>query len=375
MATTGEIKLSDTASIRVEATDEALAIHTDAATHHIHTLTHKTTPISPFSILNDERIARDKIYVLPALPEADNLTLWAILRAMWHVFSRREYIAIERPSAPIHTYLTQTGLGFGSPVDEAVVILARESFWQGAGAPETYDWLRRENDSSTPNAPSRHVFPQIQSFTKNELVATVHPLRPPKPTPGSVFYTRYVPAIGQTISFVHMDGSNATHFEHYKRWQNSDRVNTGWRERGSDEKHHKYIADRLADKHMMGFLFAWDGNLAGYGELAWVMEDPINVYCGGMLPFDQGIHLLVGEEHFRGKERFIATVTSMMHFCFLREPRTQNVVVEPRADLGLVPRLASLLPIEMNREFEFPHKRAVFFRQHRQRFFQAASLE
>lgn len=39
----------------------------------------------------------------------------------------------------------------------------------------------------------------------------------------------------------------------------------------------------------------------------------------------------------------------MMHCCFLREPRTQNVVVEPRADLGLVPRLASLLPIEMNR--------------------------
>lgn len=39
----------------------------------------------------------------------------------------------------------------------------------------------------------------------------------------------------------------------------------------------------------------------------------------------------------------------MMHCCFLRDSRTDNVVIEPRYDLGMVPRLKALLPIELNR--------------------------
>ncbi|TIA92357.1 hypothetical protein E3P99_00653 [Wallemia hederae] len=334
--------------------------------------TNKTTPISPFGILNEERVQSDIVYELLHIPSHEEL--WELLRAVWFVYRKNEYLAIIKPSSVDTTnYLVHTGLGFVSPVDDQIVILSREAFWQGAGASLANHWLRAPVPSADFSPLS--AFPQVQTFTKNELVATVHPLRPPKPAPGAVFYERFIPSVKQTISFTHIDGSNAEHFEYYKKWQNSDRVNVGWRERGPDEKHHAYIRDRLADKHMMGFIFSWDGQPAGYGELAWVKEDPINVYCGDMGAYDQGIHLLVGEEQFRGKDRFIATVTSMMHCCFLRDARTQNVVVEPRADLGMVPRLASLLPIELDREFEFPHKRAVYFRQRRQRFFQAASLE
>ncbi|TIB67237.1 hypothetical protein E3Q22_02007 [Wallemia mellicola] len=344
-------------SIRVESQSTSFTIPKTA----------NQTAVSPFGILNDDRIEKDAVYDFSSISR-DNT--WIVLRAIWAA-TNREYLAIEKPSDEKYAYIVQSGLGFDSPSDSAVVILSRESFWQGAGASVENHWLKATTavDFSPVSA-----FPQIQSFTKNELVATVHPLRPPKPAPGTVFYERYINVVGQSLSFVHIDGTNTEHFEFYKKWQNSDRVNVGWREKGPDEKHHQYIKDRLEDKHMMGFIFCWNGKPAGYGELAWVKEDPINVYCGGMEDYDQGIHLLVGEEEFRGKDRFVATVTSMMHCCFLRDARTQNVVIEPRVDLGLGPRLKALLPVELNREFEFPHKRAFYYKQRRQRFFQAASF-
>jgi hypothetical protein len=87
-------------------------------------------------------------------------------------------------------------------------------------------------------------------------------------------------------------------------------------------------------------------------------------------------------------------MTSLKHCCFLRDPRTEIVVGEPRSDLPIIPRLIRFLPQEFNRasplmiiilfvlcdtdsvrqEFELPHKRAVYFTLRRERFFQAATL-
>ena len=250
--------------------------------------TNQSTQISPFGILNEERIEYTSVKETNLhslnIPKED---FWLSLYGLWSCQSDTDQIPVTVKSVQNYLdYLLQTGLGYYSPVDTSVIILNRQSFWQGAGAPLEYHWLR----SPVPSADFSPIsnFPYIQSFTRDTHVLQLHPLRPPKPTPGTKFYERFIPAVGQTISFVHIDGSNSEHFEAYKRWQNSDRVNVGWRERGPDEKHHQYIKDRLADKHMMGFVFCWDGDLAGYGELAWVKEDPINTYCGGMNDYDQG---------------------------------------------------------------------------------------
>jgi len=42
-------------------------------------------------------------------------------------------------------------------------------------------------------------------------------------------------------------------------------------------------------------------------------------------------------------------MTAMKHACFLRDPRTEIVVGEPRTDLPIVPRLKLFLPQELNR--------------------------
>jgi hypothetical protein len=42
-------------------------------------------------------------------------------------------------------------------------------------------------------------------------------------------------------------------------------------------------------------------------------------------------------------------MTSLKHTCFLRDPRTDVVIGEPRFDLPIVPRLIAFLPQEFNR--------------------------
>jgi len=50
-----------------------------------------------------------------------------------------------------------------------------------------------------------------------------------------------------------------------------------------------------------------------------------------------------------GHDSVTAVMTAMKHACFLRDPRTDIVVGEPRYDLPIVPRLKLFLPQELNR--------------------------
>ncbi|CAE6503304.1 unnamed protein product [Rhizoctonia solani] len=339
---------------------------------------------SLFGVVNDDRAVHAPVLLLkstannlPATISIDNA--WVALYALWIRYKDEEVLplALDPESLKnvdeIRRYLVHTGLAFEAPGndDKQDLLLVRASLWQGAGAPLSRHWLR----TPVPHPSiSTFPFPFYTSFTRGPNVLTTHPRRPPKPAPGESLYSRYIFSVGETLEFTHIDASNPEHFEAYARWQNSDRVNIGWRERGPDEKHRAYLADRLADPHIMGFVVKWNGQLAGYGEMAWVKEDPMGTYVGGLGDYDQGTHLLIGEERFRGRHRFTAVMTSMKHMCFLRDPRTEIVVGEPRADLPIVPRLKAFLPQELNREFEFPHKRSVYFVLRRERFFQAAIL-
>ncbi|KAK7425995.1 hypothetical protein QQZ08_007577 [Neonectria magnoliae] len=223
------------------------------------------------------------------------------------------------------------------------------------------------------------VFASQMGFTRKGNVCTVHPVRPPKPKPGAVIYSRFIVEVGQLLRILHIDAENPVHFEAYKRWQNSDRVNASWKERGPDEHHRAYLAGQLADAHSMSCVFEWDGELAGYTQLGWVKEDNAacffssncNIVVG---EHDQNSHIIVGEEHFRGGKRYQAVATSIKHCCFLRDPRTKQVIAEPRFDLAHVHIQSRYLPQERKKRFHLPHKTAVLFALQRDRFFQDAHL-
>lgn len=300
----------------------------------------------------------------------------ASLPARLPVWLRRdpyERLPVRAKSQGLLHYLTYTGLGF-TPPDAATpnqLLIDRSTFYQGAGAPEGLFWLQSPWIKPTHfNVPlANTTFPLTLSFTRNDRVITTHPLRPPKPAPGTVVYSRFIPAIGQHLTLTHIDVNNPEHFAAYSRWQNSDRVNLGWRERGDDDHHRRYLLSQLDDPHTISFVFAWDGELAGYSEASWSKEDSAAAYVGGRGNFDSGTHFLIGEERFRGKHRFATVITSVKHLCFLRDPRTDIVIGEPRYDLNIIPLLQEYLPQNILKEVELPHKRARFSELSRERFF------
>ncbi|PWN51468.1 hypothetical protein IE53DRAFT_410146 [Violaceomyces palustris] len=362
--------------------------------------------VSLHGVVQDHRAVKEKVWSIRVETETEEVEelVWAGLYAFWirqKKFERLPAIIVGQKAEAdgvtnqdrIHEYLTETGLGFLSPdwregEGERLLLLDRSSFWQGAGASIKRHWnqsgamMASEREGrrkgSNPQNLFMPVYPKINSFTSSTEppVLTTHPRRPPKPSPGSVIYSRYIFSCQQHLEMVHIDASNEVHFGHYRDWQNSERVNHGWRERGPEEKHRNYLANKLRDPHSMGVILLWDGEPAGYGEISWVKEDGMSAFVGGELKdFDQGTHLLIGEEKFRGRKRFTSCMVSLKHYCFLRDPRTEVVVGEPRYDLPIIPLLKTYLPQEVRREFELPHKRAVFFVLRRDRFFYEGIFE
>ncbi|KAK0448350.1 acyl-CoA N-acyltransferase [Desarmillaria tabescens] len=300
--------------------------------------------VSPYGIVNDDRAVSEAVLLISSTTPVTTRDLWISVYALWLRKNEEDVVPVVIDETlsnanELQNYFTYTGLGHVPDASNpTTLLLSRPAFWQSAGAPLGLSWLRDPIPSPS-LAPLPSLFPYVQSFTRGPHVLTTHPLRPPPTSPGS----------RELLTFTHIDASNPAHFEAYTRWQNSDRVNVGWREKGDDEHHRAYLKDRLADPHIMGFIVSWNEEAAGYGEMSWVKEDPMGTYVGGLGDYDQGTHLLVGEERFRGRQRFTAIMTSMKHMCFLREPRTEVVVGEPRADLPIIPRLTAYLPQEFNR--------------------------
>ncbi|KAK7729786.1 hypothetical protein SLS53_009202 [Cytospora paraplurivora] len=351
----------------------------------------KQARVSP-AMVNEDRAESAQVLQLtlggsPPGSGSNDLALrlaWAAIYALWLHPTHRDdaIIAISVDSERLGEYLRCTGLAVASPFSEstcppdAIYWLQREAFWQGAGAPDDQHWLRSRPEESFPGFNGKlGVFASQLGFTREGNVCTVHPVRPPKPKPGALIYSRFIVELGQQLEIRHIDASNPAHFEAYARWQNSDRVNAGWKERGPDEKHRAYLAAQLANPHTMSCVFLWDKELAGYTEIGWVKEDNAACFFGAQCNIvvgehDQNSHILVGEEHFRGGKRYEAVATSIKHTCFLRDPRTRQVVAEPRYDLSHVHIQNKYLPQEKKKRFDLPHKTAILFALQRERFFQ-----
>ncbi|KHN96182.1 Acyl-CoA N-acyltransferase [Metarhizium album ARSEF 1941] len=323
--------------------------------------------------------------------QEDPALLWAAVYALWlHPQLReKDLVAIAVNSQLLGEYLRCTGLGVISPFSQngstttvvpkdAIFWVHREAFWQGAGAPDSQNWIRsRPEVTQFPGFNGTNgSFPSQIGFTRKGNVCTVHPVRPPKPAPGTLIYSRYIVDLGEHLRIYHIDASNPVHFEAYARWQNSDRVNAGWRERGPDDHHRRYLASQLEDPHTMSCVFEWDGQLAGYTEIGFVMEDNVTCFIGSNCNIvvgehDQNVHFLVGEERFRGGKRYQAANCSIMHFAFLRDPRTKQIIREPQHDQPNVKILERFAPLEKKKRFHLPHKTSMLVALQRDRFFQA----
>lgn len=169
-------------------------------------------------------------------------------------------------------------------------------------------------------------------------------------------YRRFDHEIGQFISFKVADPIQDLDLFH--SWMHNPRVSAFWEQDWPKEQLQSYLANKLTTPYNLPLIGYFDEQAFGYFEVYWAGEDRIAPYYPWQA-HDRGMHLLVGNESFRGSRFFKAWCTAISHFMFLDCPQTQKIVLEPRYDNQRLLNQITKLGFKKDYEFEFPHKRAA----------------
>ncbi|KAF4634632.1 hypothetical protein G7Y89_g3485 [Cudoniella acicularis] len=240
-----------------------------------------------------------------------------------------------------------------------------------------------------------------------------HPVRPKPPRQGEIFYTRFIPSVGQYIAFraaslspkpVAYNGPTASlippkhqynasslsslpahisvasiadltppslaaetedvtmmnDLQLLNKWMNIPRVSHFWGCSGPQSTQEAFLKSNLTSKHSFPAIGLWDGKPFGYFEIYWVKEDILGKHLGDAAgDYDRGFHVLVGEDEFRGKHRVKSWATSIAQWAFVQDYRTNAVVLEPRIDNERFISHLGEAGFLKEREITFPHKQML----------------
>ncbi|KAJ6024883.1 hypothetical protein N7540_005680 [Penicillium herquei] len=226
-----------------------------------------------------------------------------------------------------------------------------------------------------------------------------HPIRPKPPHQGEVFYVRYIPSVQEYLSFrapflpmtktkgtlattsdsrpstptrtvssavtsveQHLCQDVPSDLDTLHKWMNDPRVEAMWGVGGPKEVQEKFLMANLTSRHSFPVIGCWDGKPFGYFEIYWVKEDPLGRLLERVNNYDRGIHLLVGEQEFRGPHRVAVWLTALVHYCFLSDLRTESVVLEPRVDNVKLIQYLQEAGFYKEGEVTFPHKQSAVMR-------------
>ncbi|KAI5479272.1 siderophore biosynthesis protein [Pseudohyphozyma bogoriensis] len=182
-------------------------------------------------------------------------------------------------------------------------------------------------------------FPHVSS----ETGGVAHPLRAKKPVPGTTLYSRNVPHLDAYFQLQVM-GTGERDLQTIHEWMNEPRVDKFWSEAGSLEAHQRFLNDCDADPHTISVVGSYipvsndsepqrGEERATYSQIYYLKEDKLAQLMDGIGEavddYDRGVHVLVGSNSHRGPHRVRAWLPSLVHYCFLSDPRTRRVVAEP----------------------------------------------
>ena len=229
-----------------------------------------------------------------------------------------------------------------------------------------------------------------------------HPIRPKPYRQGETFYCRYIPSVGQYLSFrvaslsskppsrhgpwsmqsgasswsglhsprpsvmdnlvpaignADIDAESDVQLLH--KWMNDPRVSHSWGEDGPHSHQEDFLKHGLSSRHSFPVIGSWNGKPFGYFEIYWVKEDILGKLLGGQVDdWDRGVHALVGEQEFRGPHRVHIWLSALVHYCWLADLRTNCVLMEPRVDNEKLLNYSQDLGFFKEQEVTFPHKQS-----------------
>jgi RimJ/RimL family protein N-acetyltransferase len=251
------------------------------------------------------------------------------------------------PSLAASLRLEPTEGSRGDAVGKQLMRIKREDFLQCARA-----WLRA---------------PRVERGQEAYVMSgpVQHPQRPDRPA--GLVYSRHVPHLNSHLTFRGLNAGRDQ--EHLHAWMNNERVNTFWRMKGPPEVHRRLLHALLTDKHAQPLIGEFDGTPFGYFDVYWAKEDKVGQYYDAT-DFDRGIHMLVGEDQFRGPHRVAGWLPSLAHYAFLDEPRTQRLVCEPQIDNARMIDYLRRFGFTDIGPIDFPHKKALLLILTRETFLQ-----
>ncbi|WP_372762150.1 GNAT family N-acetyltransferase [Pseudoalteromonas sp.] len=169
-------------------------------------------------------------------------------------------------------------------------------------------------------------------------------------------YRRFDHELGKWVSFkvAHPHDDLARFYT----WMHDPRVSEFWQMELPKEALKRYLANKLTTPYNLPLIGYFDDEPFGYFEVYWASEDRIASYYPWQA-HDRGLHLLVGNEAYRGTPFFKAWCKAITHFMFLDCPDTQKIVLEPRYDNHRLLNQITKLGFIKEYEFAFPHKRAA----------------
>ncbi|RNA69733.1 GNAT family N-acetyltransferase [Alteribacter keqinensis] len=111
------------------------------------------------------------------------------------------------------------------------------------------------------------------------------------------------------------------------KWMNEEHVHPFWNLNITLKAFKSHLKKALADKHQSLYLGFLDGQAVSYWEAYWVKGDVVEkAYTAH--PYDQGVHLLLGEKRYLGKGYSLPLLRAMVRFQF-QVNDTKKIVAEP----------------------------------------------
>ena len=215
--------------------------------------------------------------------------IWNVVHAIYLAHPTIEYfrLALKGSSQDLIRHeLLATGLAIEHPqpwraventgICDGDILILRSAFWQGAASPmgSRPIWAVGNGTQGLVRKPMSEypTMPEHQQFTMKfpeQPIYTLHPTRQPKPHPGSICYSRYIPELNEHFSLEVIDWQNEEHLKLFNTWQNDPRVAKGWNETGTLDEHREYLRKLHFDPHVLCLFGRFDETRFSYYELYW----------------------------------------------------------------------------------------------------------